>query len=183
VRRGGGKAKGASFERDVCKALSLWVSNGTQEDVYWRSAMSGGRSTVARAKGKRLAEQAGDITCIHRSGQSFADKFFMECKFYKDLQYTGLLTGKGNLVKFWSEASKQAKHYGKLPFMIAKQNQQPATVCLSREGMRLLDLDPLISVPTLNLRIVLFDTFLQKAVRLPHEPTYNRSRRIQRLAS
>jgi len=47
MRKGGGKAKGASFERDICRRLSLWVSAGKQEDVFWRSAMSGGRSTVA----------------------------------------------------------------------------------------------------------------------------------------
>jgi hypothetical protein len=166
MRRGGGKAKGASFERSVCKQLSLWVSHNLQEDVFWRSAMSGGRSTVAHAKGKRLAAQAGDITCIHPCGQRFADQFLMECKTYRDLQYVGLLTGKGHLVKFWIEASTQAKRYGKLPLMIAKQNQQPATVCLSREGMRLLRLNPLISAPKLNLRIVLLDEFLQKAVRV-----------------
>lgn len=28
------KAKGASFERDVCKKLSLWVSDGKREDLY-----------------------------------------------------------------------------------------------------------------------------------------------------
>jgi hypothetical protein len=53
MRKGGGKQKGSQFERDVCRELSLWVSHGKQEDVYWRSAMSGGRSTVAALKGAR----------------------------------------------------------------------------------------------------------------------------------
>ena len=128
--------------------------------------MSGGRSTVAFAKGKRLAAQAGDISCINTMGQKLTDAFLIELKFYKDLNYAGLLTDRGHLVKFWKETKRQALRYKKLPFLLCKQNQQPATVCLTREGMRLLDLDPLISVPSLNLRIVLLDMFLQKAVRL-----------------
>lgn len=167
MRKGGGKAKGASFERSVCKALSLWVSHNKHEDVFWRSAMSGGRSTVAYAKGKRLAEQAGDITCIHPIGQAFANRFLMECKTYRDLQYYGLLSSKGNLVKFWREACRQAQRYGKLPLMVAKQNQQPATVCLSRDGAKLLRVRPIITAPKLNLRIVLLDEFLKTATKVP----------------
>src|SRR5215216_6431446 len=38
--------KGPQWEREVCRALSLWVTNGERVDVFWRSAMSGGRATV-----------------------------------------------------------------------------------------------------------------------------------------
>src|SRR5882672_5830106 len=158
MRKGGGKQKGASFEREICRHLSLWVSQGKNEDVYWRSAMSGGRSTVAFAKGKRLAAQAGDITCIHPIGHALAGQFFMECKAYRDLNYPGLLKGTGHLVVFWREAVEQAKRYKKLPLLIAKQNQQPATACLTAEGVRLLKLRgrSVLIAPGLNLRIVLF---------------------------
>lgn len=135
MRKGGGKAKGASFERDVCRQLSLWVSGGTQEDVFWRSAMSGGRSTVAHAKGKRLAAQAGDISCIHPSGENFASKFLCECKNYSSLDYPGLLTNKGHLAEFWGIVKIEASTYNKHPFMIAKQNRYPTTICLSHKGV------------------------------------------------
>lgn len=155
------KVKGASFERELCKLLSLWVSNNTQEDVYWRSAISGGRSTVAFAKGKRLAAQAGDISCIHPVGQKFADLFFMEAKFYKDLQYQGLLTNTGHLYKFWLEAQKQAKQYGKHPLLIAKQNRMPVMVCLDVKGCWALD-DPDITVSyhDLDLQMLPLTEFL-----------------------
>ena len=52
--------------------------------------MSGGRSTVAAAKGKRLAAQAGDISCIHPIGQPFIDQFMVECKSYRDLAIRGV---------------------------------------------------------------------------------------------
>ncbi len=166
MRAGGGKQKGASFERDICKQLSLWVSSGTHEDVFWRSAMSGGRSTLQFAKGKRLAAQAGDISCIHSLGQAFADKFFIECKAYKDLGYAGLLSGRGNLSLFWTEALLQAKRYKKLPLLIAKQNQLPITACIDSDGARLLGLrsHSVMIAPRLDLRILLFSDFLKHAV-------------------
>jgi hypothetical protein len=125
------KQKGASFERDVCRRLSLWVSNGKQEDCYWRSSMSGGRSTVAAKKGKRLAAQAGDISCIHPLGEPFAAKFLIECKHYANLELTQLcLNGKGKLAEFWKIVSKEADRCGKEPLLIAKQNRYPTIVCM-----------------------------------------------------
>lgn len=170
MRKGGGKSKGSAFERLVCTKLSLWVSKGVQEDVFWRSAMSGGRSTVAHAKGKRLAAQAGDLSCIHPIGAPFLDKFFAECKFYADLNYVGLLQGRGKLATFWTEAKMQAARYKKLPLMIAKQNQQPIVVCLSREGLDVLNvrLKCSLTAPKMNLFVILFDDFLKHA-NLSHE--------------
>lgn len=163
MRKGGGKAKGASFEREICKSLSLWVSKGTQEDVFWRSAMSGGRSTVAHARGKRLAAQAGDISCIHPIGAPFADKFFLECKAYKSLDFVGLLKGRGKLVEFWAEAVFQADRYGKLPLLIAKQNQQPIIACLSDGGLHISKhlIPRVLIAPKLHLHIVLFEDLLK----------------------
>lgn len=165
MRRGGGKNKGSSFERLVCVQLSLWITKGAQEDVYWRAAMSGGRATVAHKKGKRLAAQAGDISCIHSIGEPLTDKFMLECKFYADLNYIGLLVGRGKLASFWTEAKTQAARYGKLPLLIAKQNQQPIVVCLSREGLDVLNvrLKCSLTAPKLNLFMVLFDDFLKHA--------------------
>lgn len=174
MRKGGGKAKGASFERDICRQLSLWVSGGKHEDVFWRSAMSGGRSTVAHAKGKRLAAQAGDISCIHPAGNKFISLFFCECKFYADLNYTGLMTGTGNLVNFWCEASKVAKKYEKLPFMIAKQNRLRTTICLGAEGAGYLHIPTSMTIliaPTLNLHIYDAEQFFSTI-----EPPSKRSR-------
>ena len=129
-----GKSKGSAFEREVSVMLSKWVSSNTQEDVFWRAAMSGGRSTVAFKKGKKLANQVGDISCIHPIGQKFIDAFAVECKAYSNLDYPGLITGKGKLLAFWAEINEQASRYGKEPFMVAKQNRMPAVVCLNREG-------------------------------------------------
>lgn len=162
MRKGGGKNKGSSFERQICVALSRWVSEGKQDDAFWRSAMSGGRSTVAFAKGKRLAAQAGDISSIHPVGAKLTETFVLECKFYASLDYTGLLTGKGNLAKFWDILRGEGKRYSKLPFLIAKQNRQPTTVCLSSDGARLLGArtnKALLISPPLNILIFDADKF------------------------
>lgn len=165
MRLGGGKSKGAAFERYICVQLSLWVSQGKSEDLYWRSSMSGGRSTVAARKGKRLAAQAGDISCIHSSGSALTDKFYFELKAYRDLNFVGLLKRIGKLAEFWLETQKQAKHYGKHPVLIAKQNQQPIIVCLNKEGQAELALKAHLLVPSMGLRVVLFDRFIKDAVR------------------
>lgn len=140
MRRGGGKAKGSQFERDVCTLLSRWVSSGKQDDCYWRAAMSGGRATVAHKKGKLLSNQVGDISCIHPIGSKFTNHFALECKFYADLDLQGLHTGKGKLLEFWEEITKQATQHKKLPFMIAKQNRLKPFVYMSEDGAHKLGL-------------------------------------------
>lgn len=163
MRKGGGKSKGGAFEREIAKKLSLWLSSGVNEDVLWRSAGSGSRSTVGQRTGKVLGNHAGDLVCNDPCGQSFIKQFYLELKFYKDLQYEGLLSGKGHLVKFWLEAQKQAAIYQKRPMLIAKQNMQPTVVCLDRTGIRFLGFPEVtISAPRLNLYIILFDELTKR---------------------
>jgi len=124
MRKGGGKAKGSAYEREVCKALSLWVSHNKREDLFWRSAMSGGRATVGRRAGKDLAHHAGDISATHRLGHALTDQFYVECKRYADLKIeSGVLRGVGKLAAFWKETCKQATIHKKLPMLIARQDQ------------------------------------------------------------
>lgn len=152
MRAGGGKSKGAAFERGVCVSLSRWLTQGTRDDIFWRSAMSGGRATVAFAsKGKKLSAQSGDISCVDPLGGRFIKAFSVECKFYKDLEYTGLLTGRGKLLDFWGQTQRDARTHGKLPILIARQNRMPAVVGLDIKGRRELGLEYkdmlLISIP------------------------------------
>jgi len=127
----GSKAKGSNFERDCCRALSLWVSHGKATDLFWRSAMSGGRATVAHRKGVSV-RQAGDITAVTPEGHSLTDMFYVECKFYKDLNLTSFfLSEKGKLAKFWAETQKQAAIYKRQPMLIAKQNGTHVLVVVS----------------------------------------------------
>ena len=121
MRKGGGKQKGAQFERDICKALSLWVTNGKRGDVFWRSAMSGGRATMFSD-----VRQCGDICSVAPEGAPLVARYFIECKAYKDLQIARwLITGTGHLADFWKETKEQAKIHGREPLLIFRQNGLP----------------------------------------------------------
>jgi hypothetical protein len=141
MKRGGGKAKGSQFEREVCVALSKWISNDLQMDIFWRSAMSGGRATVAKSRsGPILKNQVGDISCIDPLGFNFINAFAVECKFYSDLEYIGLLNARGKLLQFWSEIRQQAASHQKHPFLCARQNRMHSMIGLGKGGARLLGL-------------------------------------------
>jgi len=132
MRPGGGKAKGASFERQVCKELSLWITDGKRTDCFWRSAMSGGRATVASKKGVDV-RQAGDITAVAPEGTELTDKWFIECKHVKTLVLDSFLVkGTGLLAKFWKKCCKEAERHGRLPIIIARQNKWPTLIITNR---------------------------------------------------
>ena len=135
----GSKAKGSDWERKVCVLLSEWVSHGAQRDCFWRSAMSGGRATVAAAKNgdKLLRRQAGDITATAPEGHPLTDLYYIEAKAYRDLELTAfILGGKGVLAGFWSVIQEEAKRYGKLPMLICKQNLRDPFVLMSSDDNR-----------------------------------------------
>lgn len=129
MRPGGGKGKGAGFEREICKKLSLWISNGKREDLFWRSAMSGGRATLGHRKGKDLRYQAGDITATHPDGHVFTDYFYAECKFVNNLDLEGFFfKNTGKLNAFWCKTLVEAEKHKRHPFLVAKQNRLPTLV-------------------------------------------------------
>lgn len=131
MKAGGGKAKGGAFEREVCRTLSLYTSNGRRDDLFWRSAMSGGRATLKERKGQRATAQAGDISAIDPAGHVLTDHFLVECKFYKDLNLLSFFgvpaSGRsgGVLSKFWQDTVDKANTNAKHPLLIAKQNGRP----------------------------------------------------------
>jgi hypothetical protein len=167
MRKGGGKQKGASFERSVCKQLSLWMSHGTREDLYWRSAMSGGRATVAARKGTRLTAQAGDITAIDPEGEPLTRQFLLECKHYKNLQFSGLLNGTGELSKFWKKLKDDSDSYLKRPLLIARQNSYPTIAVMDWTGLVILGLhaDLCLTAPRLDFYAVPFDALVVSGKR------------------
>lgn len=136
---GRGKKKGSKFERTICKQLSRWVSESNREDLFWRSAMSGGRATVAKKGNVLLRNLAGDITAVHAEGMSLTGRWYIECKFYASLSIESfLLSGKGKLDTFWQVALREAVQYRKRPLLIAKQNNTPAIVVLPFDSLESL---------------------------------------------
>jgi len=130
MKVGGGKAKGGEFERQICKKLSLWVSNNLQDDLFWRSAMSGGRATIRRKKGKETASGHGDITAVTPEGNKLTDYFVIECKSYKSLGFDSHLYNKGPLAGIWDKLKNETPK-GKKPILILKENCRPILIGLS----------------------------------------------------
>jgi hypothetical protein len=80
MKPGAGKAKGGAFERLICKKLSLWWTGGNRDDVFARTASSGGRATQRSKKGKHTFGQYGDIQAADPIGQPLIDLCVIECK-------------------------------------------------------------------------------------------------------
>lgn len=90
--------------------------------------MSGGRATVGRKRGE-LLRVAGDICAVTPEGHALTDRYYIECKSYKDLDIEAFLVKRaGKLWSFWKECVSQAQHYEKTPMLIAKQNMLPIIV-------------------------------------------------------
>ena len=112
------KTKGGQWERDFCRYLSLWWSKGEDEDIFWRTASSGGKATV----NQNLPTQLGDVTNIKPEGQELITKFVFELKHYnyKGLDWLPLLDQKGNIYGWWEKLCAEAKPYDKIPFLVIK---------------------------------------------------------------
>lgn len=132
------KQKGAAFERESCMLLSHWTVPG-RKDIYWRTAMSGGRSTVhAKRHGSELAKQVGDICATAPEGAALLDWFVFELKFYRDLQWSQAIYEKGSsvILKAWRKLVKLAESVGRFPVLIAKQNAKTTFWITSRAGAK-----------------------------------------------
>lgn len=156
MKAGGGKQKGAQFEREVCWDLSRFIDPKGEDTHFWRSAMSGGRATRQQKKGIVNNTQLGDITCVNEKGFWITMTFVIECKFYKDLEIeSALLTGRGKLVKFWHEVCKLAKERERAPILIARQNRTDTLVLLDSTALSKLrafghDVRPIIETVMLS---------------------------------
>lgn len=154
------KQKGASFERDVCCKLSLWITAGVSKDCFWRSAMSGGRSTViVRAGGTN--RQAGDITAVAPEGHILTDRYFIECKHMKTLEFAQFaIHDRGLLAGFWRKAVEQAAQHSRRPMLIGRQNRA-ATIVLTYDALR--GLEPIVRTRSAGptTYVYLFDELLQ----------------------
>ena len=90
-------AKGPQFERDFCKELSLWFSQGVRDDIFWRTAGSGAMATTRRKAGKDVRNHEGDICAIDETGQHFIRLVVLELKkgYNKALDFQAILDGAG----------------------------------------------------------------------------------------
>lgn len=104
-------AKGADFERRICKEISLWWTKGKHDDIFWRTVLSGGRATIRKKKGKRTKGQFGDITATDPIGQPFLDLITVEVKKGYNRATIGDILDKGphNVSQQWEKFLQQVQ--------------------------------------------------------------------------
>jgi len=133
-KRKNSKAKGGAFERDVAKRLSLWYSNGKRDDVFYRTASSGGRATMRFKKGQHTANAAGDLSHSDSVGETFLKCVAVEIKSgYKNATIGKMFSAKQpELVDFFEQAHASATQAG-VPnwLVIHKQDYQPEMVYMN----------------------------------------------------
>ncbi len=159
MKPGGGKHKGSSFERQVCRDLSKWITYGRRDDLFWRSAMSGGVATVGKKAGIDRAAQSGDISAISDGGffgeeaGRFIGKVSVECKFLSDYKMARLIEESSGLLADAILQSRKAAGKNRWSMVVAKSNRRPV-----------------IAVLDLSLAEVLYAKFPQGATTIFHPP-------------
>lgn len=131
--------KGTPFERDLCRSLSLWWTEGQNKDVFWRTAGSGARATTRAQKGDRLEFHNGDIGVINPIGQPLLDLVTIECKRgYSKMSFADLFDfdskKKQLLWEAWiqqaAQSSEDAGVYGWL--LITRRDKKECMVMMPR---------------------------------------------------
>lgn len=114
------------------------MSYGERDDLFWRSAMSGGRATVGLKKGIKRNTQFGDITAIDPLGNKLTDNFIIECKAYKNIQLQSMLFGKpknNSIYEFWVKLHEQTTLLNKDKMLIIRPNNLPILMGLDEDSV------------------------------------------------
>ena len=133
MKKGGGKRKGSSFERYVAKDLSLWITGGGSDGIFWRTHSSGSLGTV----GKRRLEY-GDIMAIDDLGKPLTDNYNIECRHGKCLNLRHLIypVKSSSIIQLIYEGRTNAEATKRKPLWIIKEQGKDILVM-----MRLIDCD------------------------------------------
>lgn len=128
-----GNQKGGSFERRIATQLSEWWTNGERDDIFWRTAGSGGRAT-ARGRSKKFTRgQAGDIGATDPSGYPLIALVAIELKrgYNKENIFNSAdkpATGKRTLFEDWVEQARSSRIKSKSKYwMIIHQRDRRET--------------------------------------------------------
>lgn len=126
MKSGGGKAKGSSFERDVCKKLTIWVTGNEKPYIFWRSPSSGAVATVSQS-----SNISGDIIAVKEEGNFFTDIFSIECKDgYPQADTMKIFKHNKNdiIQEFWEQCIKDARTANKQGMLIFRKKGYPILV-------------------------------------------------------
>lgn len=144
MKKGAGKAKGSAFEREVAKALSLWITDGKDSKQLIRSVLSGGWQGAQQKDGWR---QVGDLAPNGPAGEKFRSLYAVECKHRRGIDLYSLWTRQATeatIEGWWNKLKHDSEQARVYPMLIFKGNSRPTMV-----GM--------IQHPPLEIKYAAFD--------------------------
>jgi len=146
-----GNAKGSAYERKICRELSLWWTKGKRDDIFYRTAGSGGRATKRAKQNLTTANSAGDVGILDPIGKPFLDKVMIEIKRgytkgneAKQIRTLSIIDNPKNqkeplLIKWWNKALKEAYlDNNKEVMIIFKRDRKNACAMLSFNMMNMI---------------------------------------------
>ena len=144
MKKGGGKAKGSAFEREIAKLFTLWASGQSKEYWYWRSPSSGAVATITDGNG----DISGDLIALKPEGTFLTSKYSIEIKtgypnssFHKHLK--GVKTDE--IRDFWKQCCFDASKAEKRPMLIYQKKQFNTLIGISTV------IDKLKYIPSLTM--------------------------------
>lgn len=144
-------AKGSSFERNVGKQLSLWLTGGERNNLFNRNVLSGGQWTSAVARGKTGKELnlPGDLAAAHPQAFEFLKWFCIEVKHNNMLMLgTYLLDDKNKsfIGQVITKVAEQSERAGLHWIFIGKQDRRATFAIMDNVvGDKVLSLEPKLS--------------------------------------
>ncbi len=132
--------KGSGFEREICKILSRWWSDGEDDGIFWRTSQSGGRATTRAKQGRKTKNSCGDVCAIDPVGQPLLDLITVEIKrgysssSIQDLLDKGPRAAKQTYEKWIEKAildSRQASSFSWM--LIVKRDKRESLVLFPHE--------------------------------------------------
>lgn len=160
------KQKGNTFERKIAKILSLRLTNNKDEYACWRTASSGGMTTINKnKKSKSLESQSGDIKQVTEKGiykdlDNFFDKFFVECKALKQFDLTPPYNKQ--ILNIVSQLENERNQSNKLIFFILKRNNKDILI-FTDYNLSEIKCYATYHFENFNLNCYLFEDFIKLA--------------------
>ena len=120
-----GKKIGSSWERDVAKYLTYWLTEQQEEYYFWRSPGSGSIATVTGVN----PDLHGDIIPLKENADKvLCSKVVIECKsgYPKTTLDNHLKYNKSdNIRDFWDQVVTDSERVNKYPVLIYKKKGMP----------------------------------------------------------
>lgn len=131
--------KGSPFERETLKTLSLWWSEGEEDDIFWRTPGSGARATNRSKRTITTSNAYGDLAASDERGVAFTQLCVVEMKRgYKQWSPLDSLDKKPKmkpqvLEQFWKQVVDDCeKAGGREPIMIFRRDQRDTCIIITQ---------------------------------------------------